>query len=172
MSLPFDIVDLPPCDPPGSGDSAPDFKRPLVSPGHWQDTTLENITRDGQSLLVFLPMLGSSPARHFWTGIGERNWTERFDLQLVGVSISTPYEASTFLKTHQYPGRIFSDPCDSVADSYDLAVEQDGLTGFTAARPAVFHLDTDQMIHHRWVAETVPDSPDFDAFEAAIEDAA
>lgn len=162
----FDVTDLPAADHPEVGEEAPDFTRPLVNDEFWEDTALSDLLDDGPVLLVFTPMDGAFPATYAWQELVERD----FDAQVVGLSISTPYEHATTIEERgldEAGHRLFSDPANGVAESYGIAHELDGMTGISEPRPAVFLIDEDRTVAYAWVAEEWPDFPDYEEVEAA-----
>ncbi len=170
MTLEFDVVDLGPADPPDEGEQAPDFTRPLVNAEYWEDTSLAELTDASPVVLVFHTMDGDFPATYIWQTIDERAWTEH-DIEVVGLSISSPYEHSRFIDEWDLTDcQLFSDPHNDVAAAYGISHELDGMAGIAEPRPAVFLIDTDQTITARWVATQWPEFPPYDELEAAIED--
>ena len=97
MNLGFDVVDLEPADPPGVGETAPDFRRPLVTGEDWGDVALSDLTDGGPVVLLFHTMDGDFPATYIWQEVRDRGWDE-YGAAVVGCSISTPYEHSRFLE--------------------------------------------------------------------------
>ncbi|AWB26700.1 redoxin domain-containing protein [Halococcoides cellulosivorans] len=168
MELPFDVVDLDPADPPEVGDPAPEFTRPLVGREYWEDTALSALTAAGPVLLVFMPMPGSFPATYICSAIADRGWTDA--IQVVGVSIGTPYATADLLDDHDLDARIYSDPANDVAAEYGLAHDLDGMTGLSEPRPATVLLDESGVVRHTWVATEWPEFPDYDTIEAALDD--
>lgn len=168
MGLDFDVVDLPAADYPEVGDTAPDFTRPLVNEEFWEDRSLASLTEAGPVLLVAHPMDGAFPATYVWNEIDDRGWAD--DVEVVGLSISSPYEHKNLLAERGEDARLFSDPGAGVAAQYGIEHDLDGMTGVTEHRPAVFLIDEDQTVQYAWVASEWPDFPEYDAVEAAIED--
>ena len=170
----FDVVELPPADHPETGDTAPDFTRPLVNDEYWADASLSSLTDEGPVLLVFYPMDGAFPSTYIWNEIRDRGWGSGDDadggLTVVGVSISTPYEHETFVEERGMDYRLFSDPGAGVAAEYGIEHDLDGMTGVTEHRPATFLLDGDRTVEYAWVASEWPDFPDYDEIESRIAD--
>ena len=164
----FDVVELGPADHPEVGDEAPDFVRPLVNGEYWEDVALSELTDEGPVLLVFHPMDGAFPATYVWNEMRDRGWQER--LEVVGVSISSPYEHKSFVAERGIDSRLFSDPGAGVAEQYDIDWELDGMTGVREPRPAVFLVDGERTVRYAWVAEEWPDFPPYDEVEAAVDD--
>lgn len=167
----FDVVELEETDHPTEGDTAPDFTRPLVTDEYWEDVTLSDLTATGPVLLVFHSMDGAFPATYLWNELGERV-LDNDEVQVVGLSISTPYEHKTLLQERNLTGTgasLFSDPGNGVAEQYDIVNDLDGMAGISEPRPAVFLLDEDRTVEYDWVAQEWPEFPEYDELEAAIE---
>ncbi len=170
MSLGFDVVDLGPADAPGVGETAPDFTRPLVTDEYWEDVALSELTDDGPVVLVFHTMDGDFPATYVWQEIRDRGWAER-DVQVVGCSISTPYEHSRFLEEWDLEAfRLFSDPANGVGDAYGITHDLDGMHGIHEPRPAAFVIDGDRTVRDAWVATEWPEFPPYSDLEDAIDE--
>ncbi|WP_435334227.1 redoxin domain-containing protein [Haloarchaeobius sp. TZWWS8] len=165
MELEFDVVDLGETDHVDEGDTAPDFTRPLVNEEFWEDRSLSELTDDGHVLLVFHTMDGAFPSTYIWNEIRDRDWGERFDVQVVGLSISDPYAHSQLIREREMEYELFSDPGNCVAREYGIAHDLDGMAGISEPRPAVFLLDADRTVEYAWVATEWPDFPDYDVVE-------
>ena len=168
MSRAFDVVDLPPADPPEIGDEAPDFTRPLVNDEFWEDASLSELLENGPVVVVFHPMDGDFPSNYIWEEIRDREWTA-LPATIVGLSISSPYEHSRFLEAWNLDAyRLFSDPANGVAERYGIVHDLDGMAGVEEPRPAVFVIDTDRIVRYAWVADEWPAFPPYDKVEAAV----
>jgi peroxiredoxin len=169
MNLGFDVVDLGPADHPEIGETAPDFTRPLVNNEYWEDGSLSELTDSAPVVLVFHPMDGDFPAAYIWQEIRDRGW-DAYDAEVVGLSISSPYEHSRFIDEYGLDGfQLFSDPANGVAERYGISHDIDGMAGISEPRPSVFVIDTDRTIETGWVATEWPAFPPYDEIEAAIE---
>ncbi|TQQ83050.1 redoxin domain-containing protein [Halonotius terrestris] len=168
MDLDFDIVDLPDTDHPTEGDEAPDFTRPLVSDEYWEDVSLSSLAEEDPVLLVFYPMDGAFPATYIWNELRDRDFEGSYEMTLVGLSISSPYEHNTFIDERGIDTRLFSDPQNGVAEAYDVVNDLDGMESVAEARPAVFLIDTDQTVLYSWVADEWPAFPPYDEVEEAL----
>ena len=183
----FDVVDLPAADHPEVGDAAPDFTRPLVNAEYWEDVAFSELYAEGPVLLVFHPMDGAFPSTYIWNEIRDRGWQEREPnggsersneeqrdsrggLEVVGCSVSSPYEHKTFIAERGMDSRLFSDPSAGVAEQYGIAQELDGMAGVREPRPAMFLVDTEGTVQYAWVASEWPDFPEYDDVESAIAD--
>ena len=168
MNLDFDVVELGDADHPQVGDEAPEFVRPLVNDEYWEDVALTELTADGPVLLVFHSMDGSFPATYVWKEIRERAWGDEYEVTIVGLSISTPYEHKTLIGEREIPYRLFSDPQNGVAEAYGIVHDLDGMAGVSEPRPAVFLIDEQRIVQYAWVAREWPDLPDYEAVEDAL----
>jgi len=170
MDLPFEVVDLPATDHPEVGDRAPDFERPLVGAEYWEDAALSDLTDEGPVVLLFHSMDGAFPATYVWNEVRDRGWLDRDDCQVVGLSISSPYEHADLLEDRGVDARLYSDPANGVAEQFDIVNDLDGMAGVEEPRPAVFVLDGERVVQYAWVAEEWPDFPDYDVVEAAMDE--
>lgn len=168
MDLDFEVVELGESDHPTEGERAPDFVRPLVNDEFWEDVALSDLTAEGPVLLVFYPMEGDFPATYIWNELRDRAWDEEYDVTLVGLSISSPYEHATFIDERGMAYRLFSDPQNGVAERYGIVNDLDGMTGISEPRPAVFLLDGERTVLYSWVASEWPEFPDYDEVEAEL----
>lgn len=167
----FDVVELGETDHPVEGETAPDFVRPLVNDEYWEDRSLSELVSEQPVLLVFHPMVGAFPATYLWNEFRDRGFDE-YDVAVVGLSISTPYDYRRFLEDRELEDgdfRLFSDPANDVADRYDIVNDLDGMAGISEPRPAVFLVDEDRTIEYAWVATEWPEFPDYDEVESVIE---
>jgi peroxiredoxin len=166
MDLGFDVVDLPDGEPVEAGEQAPDFTRPLVNSEYWEDAALSELAADGPVLLVFHPMDGDFPATYIWQEVRDRGWLD-YDAELVGLSISTPYEHKEFIREwNDFDGfQFFSDPANEVAEAYGIVNDLDGMAGISEPKPAVYLVGEDMTVEWAWVAEEWPDFPPYDAVE-------
>ncbi|MFB6152322.1 MAG: redoxin domain-containing protein [Haloarculaceae archaeon] len=170
MDLDFEVVDLPPSDHPEEGERAPDFERPLVNEEYWEDVALSDLTDHGPVVLVFHPMDGAFPATYVWNEIRERGWDAGDGYEVVGLSVSTPYEHKDLIESRGVDARLFSDPANGVAEEYGIVNDLDGMTGVSEPRPAVFVLDEQRVVQYAWAAEQWPDFPPYDEVGDAIDD--
>jgi peroxiredoxin len=166
----FDVVELGETDHVETGDEAPDFTRPLVGAEYWADASLSDLTAASPVLLVFHSMDGAFPATYTWKELTGRAFDETYDVQVVGVSISTPYEHKDLIDARGMDYRLFSDPANGVAAEYGVVHDLDGMAGVTEPRPAVFLVDTDMTVRYDWVATEHPEFPDYDGIDAALAD--
>lgn len=168
MELDFEVVELGPAEHPAEGERAPDFVRPLVNNEFWEDVALSDLSDDGPVLLVFYPMDGDFPATYIWNELRERAWEDAYDVTIVGLSISTPYEHKTFIDEREIDFRLYSDPQNGVAEAYGIVNDLDGMEGISEPRPACFLIGDDRRIKYAWVAQEWPEFPDYDEIESEL----
>jgi len=166
----FDVVPLPETDHVGAGETAPDFTRPLVGEEYWENRSLSELVEEGPVLLLFHPMDGAFQATYLWNAVADRGWDRREDLQVVGISISTPYEHRTMLDERGVDVRVFSDPSNDVAATYGIVNDLDGMEGIAEPRTAAYLLDRDRTVSYAWVAAEQPDFPPYDELDDAVAD--
>jgi len=164
----FPVTDLQPTDHVAEGETAPDFERPLVTDEYWEDAALSEVTDQGPVLLVFHPMDGCPRTTYIYNEIRSRGWDERDGFDIVGVSISTPYEHAQLLDERGIDIRLFSDPANGVAEAYDVVNDRIGMAGVAEPRPAVYLLDEDRTVLYADVATEWPDPPGYDALADAL----
>ena len=169
MDLDFEVVSLPETDHVDEGETAPDFTRPLVNDEYWEDVALSDLTDEGPVLLVCHPMDGAFPSTYVWNEIRDREWGERFDARVVGISISDPYAHKRLIVERGMDYDLFTDPGADVAREYGIEHPLDGMANIVEFRPAVFLIDSDRTVDYAWVAEEWPDFPNYDEVEAALE---
>jgi peroxiredoxin len=176
MDLEFDVVDLGSADHPEAGERAPDFERPLVDGEYWEDTSLSELTDEGPVALVFHPMDGAFPATYVWSELRDHGWVPAAGadndapaVEVVGLSISTPYEHKEFIADRGIDARLFSDPGNGVAEQYGIDHDLDGMAGVSEPRPAAFVVDDERAIQYAWVADQWPQFLDYDELGAAID---
>jgi len=92
-------------------------------------------------------------------------------VQVVGLSISTPYEHKTTIDERGIERyQLFSDPQNGVARKYGIEHDLDGMAGVEEPRPAVYVVGEDRTVEYVWVASEWPDFPDYDELEDAVSD--
>jgi len=170
MNLEFDVVDLPPTDHVAEGEEAPDFTRPLVNDEYWEDASLSELAAEGPVVVVFHPMDGDFPATYIWQELEERRWDDEYDVRVVGLSISSPYEHSRFIDDRGGDHELFSDPANGVAERYGIVNDLDGMAGVEEPRPAVYVVDEEMTVQYAWVADQWPAFPDYEDVEDALAD--
>lgn len=162
----FEVVELGPTDHVSVGEEAPGFTRPLVYNEFWENVAFSDVLEATPVLLVFHPMDGAFPTTYIWKEIKQREWDE--SLPVRGISISSPYSHKELLRERGLEDRdvaIFSDPRNGIAESFGIAHALDGMAAINEPRPAVFLVDSEQLVRYSWVAEEWPSFPPYDTIE-------
>lgn len=162
----FDVIELGASHHPEQGAEAPDFTRPLVTNDYWTDRSLSELLEDGPVLLVFYPMNWGGKSIYLWNELSDRGWGD--EVQVVGVSIGTPFDHGRFIEARGMDYPLFSDPANGVAEQFGIGHDLDGMTGIEEPRPAVFLIDSDGRIEYTWVAEEWPETPPYEEIENAL----
>lgn len=137
--------------PPTEGDRAPDFEALLCDGETFRPTRLAEVL-DGGCVLVFYGFSFSAIAENWWKRYERAGWPD-FEVPVVGVSRDGPYAQNAFLRYLDSSFRLFSDTEGAAARAYDVLTERDGMGETKTARRAVFVLDGDRCVAHRWVAD-------------------
>jgi peroxiredoxin len=166
----FEVTQLPPTDHVEAGDRAPEFTRPLVNDEFWEDVSLSEVAAARPVVLVFHTMDGDFPATYMWNELIDRAWDEAYDVEVVGLSISSPYEHSRFIEDRGMDYRLFSDPANGVAEQFGIVHDLDGMAGLSEPRISLFVIDTDLTVRYDWVSEEWPAFPDYDEVEETLAD--
>jgi peroxiredoxin len=163
----FPVTPLPPADPPAVGEPAPEFRLPLVTDEYWRDVSLSELVAERPTLLVFSSMDGTGYATYTWIELRERGIGGE-NLGVAGVSVSTPYEHHAFIREHDLPYPLFSDPGNVAGERYGLARGHDGMANLEEPHPALVLVDGEQVVRYAWVAEEWPEFPDWDRLEQEL----
>jgi peroxiredoxin len=166
----FEVTQLRPTDHVEAGDRAPEFTRPLVNDEFWEDVSLSEVAAARPVVLVFHTMDGDFPATYMWNELIDRAWDEAYDVEVVGLSISSPYEHSRFIEDRGMDYRLFSDPANGVAEQFGIVHDLDGMAGLSEPRISLFVVDTDLTVRYDWVSEEWPAFPDYDEVEETLAD--
>jgi peroxiredoxin len=89
--------------------------------------------------------------------------------QVVGVSVDSPFANKAFATANQLTFPLLSDFTRTVAKQYS-GVHDDfaGLKGYSAAKRAVFVLDTKGMVKYAWISENPGVEPVYDEISNAL----
>ncbi|EMA52038.1 peroxiredoxin family protein [Halococcus thailandensis] len=137
--------------PPSEGERAPDFTALLCDGETFQTANLSTVL-DGGCVVVFYGFSFSAIAENWWKRYERAGWNE-FEIPVVGVSREGPYAQNAFIRYLDSPFRLFSDGEGAAAEAYDLLTTRSGMGETRTARRAVFVLDEDRRVVHRWLGE-------------------
>lgn len=149
------------------GDKAPDF-------------TLTDSDRKPRSLKEFL---GKKTVLAFFPGAFTGVCTKEMcafrdslsalnslNAQVVGISVDSPFANKAFATANQLTFPVLSDYGRDVSKKYaGLYDGFAGLTGYTAAKRAVYVLDAGGVVKYAWVTEDPGVEPSYDEVKKAVE---
>lgn len=137
--------------PPQEGERAPDFEALYCDGETFRPTRLTDRV-DGGLVLVFFGFSFSAIAENWWKRYDRAGWAD-FPIPVVGVSRDGPYAQNAFLRDLDSPFGLFSDIEGATAETYDLLTGREGMGETRTARRAVFVLDENRDVTHRWLAD-------------------
>lgn len=147
------------------GDDAPRFSLPMAQGRAYNDIeefSLAEALGDGPVVLAFFPAAFTSGCTDelcaFTADLGA---FEELDAAVYGISVDLSFSQNEFIIKEELSVPLLSDHAREVTRAYDV-VYPDMYDHFEVSRRAVFVLDDDGVVRHRWVREG--DSPDFGVF--------
>jgi len=149
------------------GDTAPSFELPAVVDGERTDLALDAQLEDAIVVLVFYPgdfLTNEDTGQPFLTELDL--FTMQTGLTVLGISGDSLFSHRAFAETHTLSMPLLSDIDGSVATTYGVAVD-DPSCGYQANR-AVFVLDQDGTVTHRWVGSSVEEYPQPSVIQEAV----
>jgi peroxiredoxin len=154
------------------GDEAPDFTVPMAGGSAYNDVepfTLADAVADGPTVLAFFPAAFTSGCTEEMCAFRDSMAAfDELDAQVYGVSVDLPFSQNVWMRQEGLDFPMLSDWDHEVIRAYDVVLE--GMYGMIeAAQRAIFVLDTDGVVTHRWVREG--DNPDFDELVSTTRDA-
>jgi peroxiredoxin len=89
---------------------------------------------------------------------------------VVGISVDTPFANKAFAEQHKITFPLLSDYTRQVVTSYGIPFPNlAGLTGYTAAKRAVFVLDGAGVIRYMWVSDDPTKEPNYEEVKKAVQ---
>lgn len=144
------------------GDDAPRFSLPMAQGRAYNDIeefSLAEALDDGPVVLAFFPAAFTSGCTDelcaFTEGIEA---FERLDAQVYGVSVDLSFSQNEFIVKEDLDVPLLSDHAREVTRAYDVVLP-DMYGHFEVSQRAVFVVDGEGVVRHRWVREG--DNPDF-----------
>lgn len=144
------------------GDEAPRFSLPVAQGRAYNDIeefSLDEALDDGPVVLAFFPAAFTSGCTDelcaFTEGLGA---FERLDAQVYGVSVDLSFSQNEFIVKEDLSVPLLSDHAREVTRAYDVVLP-DMYGHFEVSQRAVFVIDGEGVVRHRWVREG--DNPDF-----------
>jgi peroxiredoxin len=89
--------------------------------------------------------------------------------QIVGISVDSPFANKAFASQNNIQFPLLSDYTRTVCEQYG-GVHKDfaGLTGYTAAKRAVYVIDGEGVIKYIWISENPGVEPNYDEINKAL----
>ena len=151
------------------GDPAPTFTVPKAGGSAYNDVTefsLADALGDGPILLAFYPAAFTRGCTDEMCAFRDAMLEfDELDAQVYGVSVDLPFAQNIWIREHDLGIPMLSDWNHEVIHAYDV-VRDDMYDLIETARRSVFVLDSDGVVHYRWVREG--DNPDFAAFTDTV----
>jgi peroxiredoxin len=153
--------------PPTEGEPAPAFEALYCDGETFRERTFTEAA-DGGAVLVFSGFVFNAINENWWKRYDRAGWAD-FDVPVYPVARDGPYAVNAFLRDIDSPFDVFADVEGRAADAYDLLVERDGMAGVRTARRAVFVVDGEGTVRHRWVGDDWISPVPSEEIEAAVE---
>ncbi len=139
--------------PPSVGDDAPAFEALCCDGETFRPRSLADVGGERGTVLIFDGFVFSAIASNWWRRYETAGWDAFDGVEAYGIVRDGPYSINEFLRQLDSPFSIFSDLDGTVAETYELLVERDGMAGTKTARRAVFVLDADGTVAYAWEAD-------------------
>jgi peroxiredoxin len=89
--------------------------------------------------------------------------------QVVGISVDSPFANKAFAEQNRLGFPLLSDPYRGVINQYGGTQENfSGLTGYSAAKRAVFVLDAKGTVRYDWVTDNPGVEPPYEEIKKAL----
>lgn len=89
---------------------------------------------------------------------------------ILGISVDTPFANKAFADQHKINFPLLSDYTRAVVSAYDVQLPNlAGLTGYTAAKRAVFVLDNGGTIRYMWISDDPTKEPNYEEVNKALQ---
>jgi peroxiredoxin len=155
-------------DTPAMGEQAPDFTALCCDGETFRPASLSGVLNERGGVLVFYGFTYSAVAENWWRQYNRRGWDD-FSVPVLGLSRDGPYTQNRFLREMDLPFKLFSDINGTVADSFGLLTQRDGMGMAKTARRAIYVLDGDREVRETWIGEDWITPPPIGDIETAIE---
>jgi len=131
--------------------------------------TLSNL-RGQKVVLAFFPAAFTGVCEKelctFRDSLSELN---ELNATVLGISVDAPFSNLAFAGKNDINFPILSDYGREVTRAYDVALDDfAGLTGYTAAKRAVFIVNENGNISYKWIGPNPGVEPDYDEVKAAL----
>jgi len=148
------------------GDDAPTFTASLAD-GDIEPFDLNDHLGDEPVVLAFFPAAFSNTCTDEMEAL--RDGFDRSGCTLFGVSTDLPHALVEYRAQYDLPFALVADPDHRAIEAYDVFESFDHYGVETVARRAVFVIDADGVVTHRWLADNAGQEPDYDALADAVD---
>jgi peroxiredoxin len=149
-----------------NGDKAPDFT--LYDTERKQRTLKEFLGK--KTVLAFYPGAFTGVCTKEWCSLRDSIATfGSLNAQVVGISVDSPFANKGFADHNKLTFPLLSDFSREVSKQYGgLNGDFGGVTGYTAAKRAVFILDAQGIVRYTWVTDNPGVEPPYDEIQKAL----
>jgi peroxiredoxin len=152
------------------GDEAPDFTVPLAN-GDVETFTLSDRLDEAPLVLAFFPAAFTTTCTSEMCEFRDRMANfEDVDAAVYGISVDLPFTLNEFRRQHDLNFGLLSDENRELITAYGVVDEFSPLDMRVATR-AVFVVDGDGRVTYEWVADNPKQEPDYEAVQAAADEA-
>lgn len=151
------------------GDFAPDFVLPGSDGADIGTYRLASFADTGATVLVFYPFDFSPVCTSELCQFRDAEWlTFTPNVDVLGISTDSAYAHRRFITENNLNFPLLSDASSDVIESYGVRYDE-WENHREVSKRAMFVLDDEQMVHHRWETEDATEEPDVDAIYETIE---
>ena len=154
------------------GATAPEFSLPGVPADQSEGIEqyeLDELRKTGPVLLSFYLFDFNPQCRRNVCALHDVSWFDLdSDIQVFGISTDSTFSHREFAKQEGLDFPLLSDNDGSVAEAYDVLVDE--LRGHKRiAQRAVYLIDESGTVRYSWCAESPDNQPDWEKVKAAVE---
>lgn len=153
---------------PGVGDPAPEFTLPGTAGEGVTEFGLTDQLADGPVVLAFYAFDFHPSCTEEMCDLRDLEWfglDER--VTAFGVSTDRAFSHGAFAAEYGLDFPLLSDSDGAVSEAYGVLYDE--VNGHRrVSKRAVFVVDTDRVIRYRWVADSLPQQPDWLAVQSAL----
>lgn len=140
-------------DPIETEAKAPDTEALLCDDDVFEPRTIDDISGERGTVVVFFGFVFSAPALNWWRRYESHGWHEFDGVTVVGAGRDGPYAQKEFLRQLDSPFPIFADVDGELAEGFGVLRERDGMPNASTARRSVFVLGGEREVRYSWAAD-------------------
>lgn len=152
-----------------TGEHAPTFTATLGTSEH-ETFALADHLGDGSVVLAFFPGAFTPPCTNEMLAFQDR--LEEFEeagATIFGISADSPFSLGAFREEYDLEFSLVSDTAGEVIADFGIGTELPDLGLYGIANRAVFVLNDEGVVTHRWIAEDPTNEPDYQTLPEAVE---